>query len=185
MANTTIKKNAQGYGYKYSDLSEIHGWLESQGLTYYQYIEPIDGQDYIYTVPIVNGKEQPPRRGCKVVPASLSGKSNPVQEMGASLTYSRRYSLLMAFGLATADDDAECLTQTPKNTPSKEQMKETEKKTIDETKQKALEQRCKAKGTTIEELLNKCHLKSLADVTEKQFFWLSHDSNWEKLMNGE
>ena len=51
---TTLAKKTQGYGYKYTELSEIHEWLESQGITYYQYIEPIDGSDYIYTVPIIN-----------------------------------------------------------------------------------------------------------------------------------
>lgn len=68
---------------------------------------------------------------------------------------------------------------------SKNEMKDTEKVLIDETKQKALEMRCKDKGVSVIDLLDKCHLKSLADVTEKQFFWLAHDNNWEKLMNGK
>jgi hypothetical protein len=38
------------------------------------------------------------------------GKQNPAQAHGAALTYARRYSLLLAYGLATSDDDAECLT---------------------------------------------------------------------------
>lgn len=109
--NTTLAKNTQGYGYKYTELSEIHNWLESQGITYYQYIEPSDGTDYIYTVPIINGEEKPARRGCRVIIATLSGKSNPAQEQGSGITYARRYSLLMAFGLATADDDAACMTE--------------------------------------------------------------------------
>lgn len=107
---TTLAKKAQGYGYKYTELSEIHEWLESQGITYYQYIEPIDGADYIYTVPIINGEEKPARRGCKVIIAELKGKTNAAQEQGSGITYARRYSLLMAFGLATADDDAACMT---------------------------------------------------------------------------
>ena len=110
MATTNLKKNSQGYGYKYTDLAEIHNFLESQGITYYQYIEPQDGVDYIWTVPIINGEEQNPRRGCRIVEAKLSGKENPVQAYGASLTYCRRYSLLLAMGLATTDDDAACLT---------------------------------------------------------------------------
>ena len=112
MAETTIRKNATGFGYKYTDIAEIHEYLETQGIRYYQFIEPIEGNDYIYTVPIIDGKEQAPRRGCRVITASLSGKTNPAQEQGSGITYARRYSLLMAFGLATTDDDAACMTET-------------------------------------------------------------------------
>lgn len=107
MASSNIKKEAQGYGYKYTDLAQIHTYLESINTRYYQYIERIGEDDYIYTVPIVDGEELPPRRGCRVVQATLTGKSNPAQEQGSALTYARRYSLFMAFGLATTDDDAQ------------------------------------------------------------------------------
>ena len=109
---STLKKKVEGYGYKYTDLSGIHEWLEENGLTYYQYIETdSNGNDYIYTVPVKDGKPQDPRRGCRVVMATFKGKSNPAQEQGSAITYARRYSLLMAFGLATEDDDAACLTE--------------------------------------------------------------------------
>lgn len=128
----TLFKNTQGYGYRYSDISEIHKWLEENSMEYYQYIEPIDGIDYIYTVPIINGEEMPARRGCRVITASLSGKTNAAQEQGSGITYARRYSLLMAFGLATTDDDAACMTtEKPKKTtayPDKKEMVEAIKK---------------------------------------------------------
>ena len=112
MADTTrVTKNASGGRYKYADMSQIHGWLEDNNITYYQYIERIEGDDYIYTVPIIDGKELPPRRGCRVVDATLVGVKNPAQEQGSAITYARRYSLLMAFGLATEDDDAQCLSR--------------------------------------------------------------------------
>ena len=106
-----MSKNTPGFGYKYTELADINTYLESQGITYYQYTELIEGNDYIYTVPIIDGKEQAPRRGCRIITATMSGKSNPAQEQGSGITYARRYSLLMAFGLATADDDAACMTE--------------------------------------------------------------------------
>ena len=113
-----IKKNAKGYGYTYTDLAEITKLLHENGLSYYQFIEPYEGNDYIMTVVIdADGKEYEPIRGAKVVEAKLSGKDNPVQAYGASLTYCRRYSLLMAFGLATTDDDAAGFTQKTFNNP--------------------------------------------------------------------
>lgn len=110
-----LNKNKEGYGYCYTDLAEIHRYLEQNNLRYYQYIERIDGDDYIMTVPQAiqdDGEiiDLPVRKGCRVVNAILSGKSNPAQEHGSALTYARRYSLLMAFGLATDDDDAESLS---------------------------------------------------------------------------
>lgn len=118
MADTKIAKTANGGRYKYADMAQIHGWLEENNITYYQYTELIEGNDYIITVPIIDGKELPPRRGCRVVDATLVGVNNPAQVQGSALTYARRYSLLMAFGLCTEDDDAQSLSK-PKEEPKK------------------------------------------------------------------
>jgi len=39
----TIRKNSQGYGYKYTDLAEIHRHMEEVGLSYFQEVETLDG----------------------------------------------------------------------------------------------------------------------------------------------
>ena len=116
-----LNKNKEGYSYKYTDISEIHRFLEENNMSYYQYIDRIDGDDYIMTVKIIDGKEQPAIRGSRVVQATLSGIKNPAQEQGSALTYARRYSLLMAFGLATDDDDAQSLSR-PEITTEKEAL---------------------------------------------------------------
>lgn len=107
----SLKKNKEGYGYKYTDLSAIHNYLESIGEHYIQHIEVIDGNDYIVTDKYKGDTKIESLRGCRVVQATLSGKSNPAQEQGSALTYARRYSLLLAYGLATEDDDGEKLTK--------------------------------------------------------------------------
>lgn len=109
--NKSSGRDGAKYSYKYTDIAQIHEWLEENGYSYYQFIERIEGDDYIYTVPIVDGKELAPRRGCRVTDAKLVGITNPAQEQGSAITYARRYSLLMAFGLATEDDDAESLSR--------------------------------------------------------------------------
>ena len=112
---STIKKNMTAntgkYSYKYVDIAQIHEYLESIGASYYQYVERIDNDDYIMTVKIIDGKESQPLRGARIVDAKLNGVINPAQEQGSAITYARRYSLLMAFGLATTDDDAQVFTR--------------------------------------------------------------------------
>ena len=107
--NQTAKvqtKSGNNYSYQYVDIAQIHEYLEENNMKYYQYTERIDGDDYIMTVRIINGMEMPPLRGSRVVDATLFGNDNPAQKQGSALTYARRYSLLMAFGLATEDNDA-------------------------------------------------------------------------------
>ena len=112
MGNTRLAKRTEGYSYKYVELADINKYCEDNGIRYYQEVETseINQQDYIITYLIQNG-EKTKHRGCQIVEATLQGIKNPVQEYGSSLTYCRRYSLLMALGLATEDDDGASLTQ--------------------------------------------------------------------------
>lgn len=176
MAETTLKKNAKGYSYKYTDIAEIHEWLDSKGYTYYQFIEPIDGSDYIYTVPIIDGKELPPRRGCKVIIGALQGKSNPAQEQGSGLTYARRYSLLMAFGLATTDDDAQCMTK-ENNDKAK-----VEKQLIGTAKINFLIKKCQEDGVDPKKICEWGKVENFNGLTEKQYCYLAQ--NWSKEFKG-
>lgn len=115
---STIAKKTEGYGYKYTELADINKYCEDNNIRYYQEIETseINQKDYIITYLVTEdavGDKVEKHRGCQIVEAVLSGIKNPVQEYGSSLTYCRRYSLLMALGLATEDDDGASLTQEP------------------------------------------------------------------------
>lgn len=142
---TKVTKNqtakvGEKYSYKYVDIAQIHEYLEANNMSYYQYIDRIDNDDYIMTVKIINGEEQQPLRGARVVDATLIGVNNPAQQQGSALTYARRYSLLMAFGLATEDDDAQSLSE--KKEPTKEEA-DSYKLTFG-----------KFKGKTLKEVMN-------------------------------
>lgn len=126
---TRIKKSKDGYGYKYTELSQINEYCENNNIEYYQEIETCDinGEDYMVTYISEDGKDFIKHRGCKIVDAVLSGIKNPVQEYGSSLTYCRRYSLLMALGLATEDDDGKSMNNS-KKVDKKENKPTTETK---------------------------------------------------------
>ena len=120
MANT-IKKNqtakvGEKYSYKYVDIAQIHDYLESINARYIQCIKRIENDDYIMTKRCFDNEwENEWLQGSKVVDATLYGNDNPAQKQGSALTYARRYSLLMAFGLATEDDDAQSLNKKTNN----------------------------------------------------------------------
>lgn len=166
MANTNLAKSKQGYGYKYTDLAGVHEYLEENNYRYYQYIETDEnGNDYVITVPVIDGKEQSPRRGCRVVQATLSGKSNPAQEQGSALTYARRYSLLMAFGLATEDDDAEKLTR-KKEAPVKPIQTVQGGSTEDQIK--TIKEELKRTGVKEHQILDSFKVGSVEEMTAAQ-----------------
>lgn len=119
--NATIGKNADGYGYKYANMAKVHEYIESINGCYYQYTktDETDHKTYVWTHRFpddvlntqLEGMSGLDIRGAQVVDATLSnGKQNPAQANGSALTYARRYSLYMAYGLAVDDNDAEDLT---------------------------------------------------------------------------
>lgn len=115
--SSRIAKKSEGHGYKYTELADINKYCEENGITYFQEVETneINQKDYIITTLINYDKDGEPHftkhRGCQIVEAKLFGINNPVQAYGSSLTYCRRYSLLMALGLATEDNDAAELSE--------------------------------------------------------------------------
>ena len=148
---TTVAKTKDGYGYKYTDLAQIHEYLESINARYIQVIKRIDNDDYVMTKRCFNDNwEEEWLQGSKVVDAVLNGIKNPAQEQGSALTYARRYSLLMAFGLATEDDDVQSLNK--------------EKTTKKQTSSKATTDQI----TRIESLYTEEEIKKALDIVKKK-----------------
>jgi len=111
------------------------------------------------------------------------------QLTGATSSYARKYALN---GLFMIDDNKDADTDESKNESDarakkqdKAKTSETEKVLINEAKQNVVMTWCADSGISVVELLDKCHLKSLGDISEKQFKWMSIKANWEKLIHGE
>jgi len=187
MSDTTIKKNQTAeiptktgskYSYQYVDIAQIHEYLEQNHLKYYQYIERIENDDYVMTQRLFQEMDEngeyldsycklgEPLRGSRVVDATLYGNDNPAQKQGSALTYARRYSLLMAFGLATEDDDANSLNKLKDK--NKKDNKISNK--VTEIESKSIYELMIRKGLNVVENLQKNYgINNTSDLTKEQY----------------
>ena len=97
LTNKIVKNASKGYGYTYSNLAD----LAKAGID----IPPmktqkVDGEEYVFAKV---GDEW--LQGAKVVEMEMKGM-NPAQAYGSALTYARRYTVQLVFGIACDDDDA-------------------------------------------------------------------------------
>lgn len=118
MSKTTIKKGATvnvktksgaTYSYKFITLAQIHEWLDDNGLSYEATIKRVDDREYMFITKIdKEGNKSEPMQGSRI-PAFGSNDSTKLTELmqdyGSVLAMARRYSLMMVYGLAPADDE--------------------------------------------------------------------------------
>lgn len=114
------KKSKQGHGYKYAELAQIielsRELLATNGLAVAQYCTAIDGQSYLVTQMIHSSGQW--LRGYYPLEKAGMRAVNDAQQMGAAMTYARRYNLAAMLGVAQEDDDAASLgnqRQQPRN----------------------------------------------------------------------
>lgn len=117
------KKSKQGHGYKYAELAQIielsREPLATNGLAVAQYCTAIDGQSYLVTQMIHSSGQW--LRGYYPLEKAGMRAVNDAQQMGAAMTYARRYNLAAMLGVAQEDDDAASLgnqRQQPRNNQS-------------------------------------------------------------------
>lgn len=98
MTDKKIIKNAStGYGYHYASLADFaRADVDIPKMT----TKLVDGIEYIY---YKDGDEW--LQGARVVVEFESKSMNAAQAYGAALTYARRYTVALAAGIATDDDD--------------------------------------------------------------------------------
>lgn len=173
---TTVSKNKTAavgkYSYKYTDLAQIHEEMERQGLRYFQHIETENGVDYmVTTLMTAEGEIIRQCRGCRVVDAN---GQNPTQEHGKAITYARRYSLLMALGWATDDDDAAGNVKTrpaqkTQNTATKCPRNAEFSKMINDAQRTEVEEALDYMNITAAALFSRYGVSAVADLTAEQY----------------
>ena len=123
------KKSKQGHGYKYAELAQIielsREPLATNGLAVTQYCSTIDGQSYLVTQMIHTSGQW--LRGFYPLEKAGMRAVNDAQQMGAAMTYARRYNLAAILGVAQEDDDAQSVgrsaprQQAPQQAPQQKQ----------------------------------------------------------------
>jgi hypothetical protein len=106
----TAKKGSQGYGYKYSDLSQVISTakpiLAKNHLSVSQSLSHTEqGHNTIVTT-LLHASGQYMQSEC-IVPNLQAGKNmNAAQALGASISYMRRYAYQAILGMTSEDNDA-------------------------------------------------------------------------------
>lgn len=110
----TLPKDKQGYGYKFTDfdtvISTIKPILARHNIGFMQCAETIDGVTYIKTI-VIHSSGETMESSIKL-PEIAMAKTNNAQNLGAAITYMKRYSLCAIFG-ASADEDIDAATIQP------------------------------------------------------------------------
>lgn len=121
MTEKVVKNNSKGYGYNYASLSDIamQGYDIPKMKTG---TDEITGRDYIF---YYDSELKEWIRGAEIVIPESKGM-NASQLYGSALTYSRRYSVLMALGLS-CDDDKEIENLKENNQEDYQDVKASEK----------------------------------------------------------
>lgn len=120
----TLPKDKQGYGYKYTDLdtviSTVKPILKNNHLGFCQMLETAeDGKSGIRTILFHESGEN--IQAWFELPAVVVGKANNAQNIGASISYIKRYALCAILGCSSDEDTDGAVPngnqQRPQNTP--------------------------------------------------------------------
>lgn len=126
-----VNKNKQGYGYKYADLasclSAIKKPLNDNGLSISQLVTHDENKQQVLVTLLMHESGQWLKSKFYIENVIMK-QCNSLQQIGAGLTYARRYALSAIIGLSQEDDDAQSIPQsTPQSTPKIETTEKKEK----------------------------------------------------------
>jgi len=116
----TLPKDKSGYGYKYTDIDTVISYvrpiLAKNGLGFMQTLATVDGKSAMTTRVLHTSGEW--LEDTVVLPDVVLAKTNAAQNMGASITYMRRYSLCAVLGIS-ADEDTDAVVEVKSVEPAK------------------------------------------------------------------
>lgn len=115
----TLPKDKQGYGYKYTDLDTVISYLrpilKSNGIGFMQTLTTIEGKSGL-TTKLFNAEGEWIEDTTFLPEVQLKG-TNPAQNMGAAITYMKRYSLCAILGISSDEDIDAVVENKPASKP--------------------------------------------------------------------
>jgi hypothetical protein len=115
-----VSKDKQAYGYKYADLASclaaVKKPLADNGLSVSQLVsQDKDGKQVLVTLLIHESGQW--LKSIFAVENVVMKQCNSLQQLGAGLTYTRRYALSAIVGLTQEDDDAQSVSKIVRKEP--------------------------------------------------------------------
>lgn len=108
-ATVNVKtKTGATYSYKFITLAQIHEWLDANGLSYEATTKRVEDREYMFITKIdKEGNKSEPMQAARIplIDPKGTGVAEVMQDYGSVLAMARRYSLMMVYGLAPADDE--------------------------------------------------------------------------------
>ncbi len=170
---TDPPKTSQGYNYKFAPMEKVveiaRPILAKHGLFVMQF--PINDGESVGVRTIVGHKSGEKIEDYISMPLSdVVQKGNAAQQIGAVITYLRRYSLMAVCGMAPEDDDAQSVPAKAekKSYPSKAKWEPSADKDITEKQLKLLNTLLSVKGKNRSILYETFNVESLKDLNELQ-----------------
>lgn len=116
----TLPKDKQGFGYKYTDfdtvITHVRPILQKYGIGFMQSLTTIDGKNGV-TTRLFNAAGEWLEDTSILPDVQLKG-TNTAQNMGAAITYTKRYALCAILGISSDEDtDAVIGKSAPVETP--------------------------------------------------------------------
>lgn len=124
LAIENVSKDKQAYGYKYADLASclqaVKKPLSDNGLSVSQLVTSDADKQVLVTLLMHESGQWLKSKFC--IENVVMKQCNSLQQIGAGLTYARRYALSAIVGLTQEDDDAMSVPKFKKEDESKEKI---------------------------------------------------------------
>lgn len=128
----TLPKDKAGYGYNYTDLDTVISYirpiLKKHGLGFIQMLSTLEGNAPAITTRLIHSSGEWIEDTTPLPPVQLA-KGNAAQNLGAAITYMKRYTLCAMLGISSDEDVDGKSDQTPGGTRGNDRNVPAQKQT--------------------------------------------------------